>query len=358
LIFFLKKNTPMKFLNCQEFDAKFPITDLLGSGGYGKVFKSNNVAIKISNEFESMIREINIYNILDHECIIPVHGWTTDKESMKIAMSKGVNLLKSFKNGNITFEQIVYDTLSACAYFEAQSYFHGDITLENVVFHKGRAKFIDFGLTRKVHHGSKQADKNNLLMLFKFLLQNSDYKNNDLLAQKINVLKEENVRFSNVLQACFEVYDVYEWKQDLRVLGDFVQLSRETRDTCIALIKKLNPMCDVLFLFLYLVQKFQKNCSVLFDLAVNALMGTDAPSHDVEYHQNVLSIACTLQCNIITTTFWDVARNELDLLNGLQILLHGYNHAKLQKQTHLKFCKFISSCEFLSIYEWNYTKSP
>jgi serine/threonine protein kinase len=158
--------SPIPYYEWSEFEARFPRDpgdpdkSKLGSGSFGSVYSSGNVAIKEQGDdwdiSPSSIRELNAYASILHPCIVRPVAWSFRPKSAAhlyaktyIAISKGESIVTAFDQKKITIEEIVSDTLSALAYLNSIGLVHADMKPSNIIFHEGKAKLIDFGLCRR-----------------------------------------------------------------------------------------------------------------------------------------------------------------------------------------------------------------
>ena len=160
-----------------EFDdvlKSIKIGNILHKGVLSEVYEgfsytqNKRIAIKIfekkgktSKQRKMIEKEINIALKLNHPNIVKVHTVMEDKERVYIVMDYlGKYNLKSYSNKRLKEEKssfskeeiysITHDLVSSINYLHTMRYCHRHITLSNIMFYKGRAVLIDFGLALSV----------------------------------------------------------------------------------------------------------------------------------------------------------------------------------------------------------------
>lgn len=160
---------------------RFVLTELLGQGGMGSVFKAIDkikeeasdsnpyVAIKFLNEdfkrhpqsLISLQREAKKSQTLAHPNIVTVYDFDRDGDTVYMTMEHmdGEPLDKLIRNQNgVGFEidkalKILEDISQALAYAHKNNLVHSDLKPGNVfVTNDGNAKVLDFGIARAVKH--------------------------------------------------------------------------------------------------------------------------------------------------------------------------------------------------------------
>lgn len=141
----------IEYLEPKEFKERYPLGEEISHGGQAHVYESKNYAIKkfkAINPFELM-GELNFYSLCNHPCIMKPQSYTFDKIGY-IAMPLGINIIGAYKHRLISIEEIISDALSAINYMASIGIVHNDIKVSNLVYYKGKATFIDMGLSRKI----------------------------------------------------------------------------------------------------------------------------------------------------------------------------------------------------------------
>ena len=149
-----------------------PETDILGQGGFGKVYKvkiekefqneSKTYAIKIfpkeelkndEDKANSVLNEIKIHRSLVNEHICKYEHSFEDKDNVYIVMEYCpdgtlLNLLKKRKRlEEIEIRFYMYQVLKVLKYFRFQKLIHRDLTLKNIFLNNYKiVKISDFGL--------------------------------------------------------------------------------------------------------------------------------------------------------------------------------------------------------------------
>lgn len=146
----MTKSVP--FLPYEKFIKKYPVTSTeRKEGGYAEVFFGNNYAIKIyppDSSLTELSKELNIYNIAEHQCIVKPLAWTFEGAIGYLAMPKGKDLVEAYKDGDISLKRIIFDILSVVTYLNEATIAHKDIKTTNILYFKedNRCKLIDMGL--------------------------------------------------------------------------------------------------------------------------------------------------------------------------------------------------------------------
>ena len=146
----------IEYIPPELFLKRFPQGEVLGQGNDGEVFRSGDYAVKKATKIQvpnasvntEIIREMNFYASMFHPCIVRPVAWAYIDPFTYVVMPVGVNIIHAYKEGLITIEQIVSDTLSAIAYMNSLGIAHCDIKPSNMIFHDGHAKIIDMGFAR------------------------------------------------------------------------------------------------------------------------------------------------------------------------------------------------------------------
>lgn len=146
------------YLEPEIFSDRYPLDkDPLSEGTFGVIYASGNDHIvkkfKKDEEFRSLICEINGYSSNRHPCIMRPIAWTILDNIGFIVMPKGKDIGQAYRDGDISIEEIISDSLSAIADMNSRGYFHGDIKNANMVYHEGLCKIIDMGLVRLCIYG-------------------------------------------------------------------------------------------------------------------------------------------------------------------------------------------------------------
>jgi len=149
----------IKYIPYAVFAPKYRMSDLLGRGSFGEVYKSGtDYAIKIFRNkrgpepsLHELMTELNAYATHYHPCILRPIEWSYDfvRNQGYVVMPQGKPLREAYIGKLITIEQIISDTLSAIGYMNQNGYAHCDIKPDNMVYYNGLACIIDMGLFRK-----------------------------------------------------------------------------------------------------------------------------------------------------------------------------------------------------------------
>ena len=170
---------PFKYTKIQE----------LGSGGFSKVFRVQNLTtrevfackelpIKKINDLEKFKKEINIMSKCDHPNIIKLVEIYDDNRYIELIMEECVGgtlferLLKKMEEEDELFTEeesakIFKQIISAIAYCHSQGIAHRDLKMENVLFlyktEDSPVKIIDFGLSECVKILPNKDSKENII---------------------------------------------------------------------------------------------------------------------------------------------------------------------------------------------------
>jgi eukaryotic-like serine/threonine-protein kinase len=158
-----------QFLSIGRFFADYELLELLGSGGFGRVYRARHrttgatVAIKIlrpdrANDPDTLQRfqcEAEIARSLKHDNIVQIQtiGKYQDHHYLVMEFVDGVNL-QQFCRGlplsSLKSAQIMCGVASACSYAHANKIFHRDIKPGNILIENGthRPLITDFGLAK------------------------------------------------------------------------------------------------------------------------------------------------------------------------------------------------------------------
>ena len=159
-----------------------PVTDLLGKGGYGEVYKvkilknipnNSNYAIKIfekSNLYQDedksfrILNEIKIHRSLNHEHICKYEHSFEDKKNVYILMEYcEYGTLSSFLKTRVRFEEIeirfyMFQVLLVLKYFRKQKIIHRDLTLGNIFLKDYKTvKIGDFGFAYRDYENEEKS---------------------------------------------------------------------------------------------------------------------------------------------------------------------------------------------------------
>jgi serine/threonine protein kinase len=147
------KHKGVPYLPYDDFSLIYPQGDEIASGSYGTVYQVGSLyAVKEiwdKNALLLLAQELDIYARYNHPCIMKPLYWSINKDKAYLVMWQGKDLIKAYKDKDITMQQIISDTLSAFAFLNSQGIAHCDIKPRNMVLLDGVVKVIDFGLARR-----------------------------------------------------------------------------------------------------------------------------------------------------------------------------------------------------------------
>ena len=157
---------------------KYKIGEILGSGGYGTLFRARNirtneeVAVKvepINNNTKLLKNETKIYQYLNSFCqkgIPKVLWYGSDKVNYYMVMELLGSSLKEVKNSNI--ESICIQIINRLELIHSKQLIHRDVKPENFLFGISKNEdilyIIDFGFCKTyinngIHIQNKKRDK-------------------------------------------------------------------------------------------------------------------------------------------------------------------------------------------------------
>lgn len=220
----------IQYIPYSDFKKLYPLSSLpFKEGVYGKIFVIGNCVVKkFSPDYQlrEMTIELNMYAINVHPCIIKPLGWSSgDDFAGYIIMEKGIDICEAYLQNLITIEDIISDTLSAIAFMNLQGIFHGDIKPANMIFHEGKCKMIDLGLSRK---GILHNDKSWYII---DILYTENYRDPEYHHNQYNNIKCEiyslAASYMHILNSNPPLYGaLYTFEPDNLMLKDFVQQAK------------------------------------------------------------------------------------------------------------------------------------
>eukprot|EP01016_Furgasonia_blochmanni_P034583 TRINITY_DN3755_c0_g1_i11.p1 TRINITY_DN3755_c0_g1~~TRINITY_DN3755_c0_g1_i11.p1 ORF type:complete len:632 (+),score=113.56 TRINITY_DN3755_c0_g1_i11:321-2216(+) len=163
------------FCILHDFNKRYEIVKLIGKGAHAKVYLCLNqddekeYAVKVfnkkiisknSNSVPSLINEIKIMRMINHENIIKLYQVYETKDSIYLVMEllTGGNLLERMDSAGLPSEKelllIIYQLLKALTYLHSKGIMHRDLKLMNILFESNhdysRLKVVDLGLATLV----------------------------------------------------------------------------------------------------------------------------------------------------------------------------------------------------------------
>lgn len=147
-------NIIFPYISHETFCRDKRVWEMHDFGAYGTVYTVGSVIIKqISHDqFGSIskdaFKELIFYATLDHPCIMKPLAWSVCRRATYIMMPRGTPITDAYDRNLITQDALQCDLLSAVEYLNRNGVAHCDIKPNNIVFHNGRTKLIDFGLAR------------------------------------------------------------------------------------------------------------------------------------------------------------------------------------------------------------------
>ncbi len=123
----------------------FNKSDKINSGTQGTVYKSGNFAIKKITKLQYFVDEVVFGITINHPNILKLIAWSTDNKCYYICYPLGLDVKKMYNQNKISLDNIISHTLSAVFYLFKQEIYHGDMYIDNLIYHDERIKVIDFG---------------------------------------------------------------------------------------------------------------------------------------------------------------------------------------------------------------------
>lgn len=144
-----------------NIDNTHPGETYIGEGGYAKVSKSGEVALKRINwkHLESAVREFAFIKSCSHECIIKILDISAEPDDIVLTMKYYPAVLSTYTiRGLSDVISIAAGLISACKYIHQLGIIHGDIKCDNILVEHGSAPkpiLCDFGISlrtdEKIH---------------------------------------------------------------------------------------------------------------------------------------------------------------------------------------------------------------
>ena len=149
----LRYSDKILYLPYAEFIALYPFIkeDLLDEGSYGSVYSSKESVVKVYQEdylLHDFIVELDAYASNIHPCIIRPTAWSVNNNIAYLALPKGNDLMKAYKEKKISLKQIMHNATSAITFLNSKGVAHCDIKPNNLIYHEGKCKVIDLGLAK------------------------------------------------------------------------------------------------------------------------------------------------------------------------------------------------------------------
>lgn len=142
------------YLEIKDFLDKYPIenSNTLSSTN-ARIHYGEDYVVKEyyqHNRLSELVKELNVYNIAEHQCIVKPLAWSAENNIGYLAMPRGKDIKEAYEDGDITMRRIIFDTLSAVTYLNEATIVHGDIKHHNMLYYKedNRCKLIDMGLCK------------------------------------------------------------------------------------------------------------------------------------------------------------------------------------------------------------------
>lgn len=145
-----------EYIEYKKFLKKYPLLNVIQRGSQGKVYESTDdnvvkVSIKPWDELISFFLELNVYCAFRHPNLMSLLAYTLIEQGDEIhcllALPRGYPFFKSINEGLIDADRAIKDVLEGLACLHMGGFAHSDIKPSNIMFHDGRMKLIDFGIS-------------------------------------------------------------------------------------------------------------------------------------------------------------------------------------------------------------------
>lgn len=147
---------------------------MIDSGTYGEVFLADRgdgtIVVKRQKlqELASSLRELNVMSSYKHPNLVRFLGFIITQDILELDMEVGISLVKvrcldvdvELGPSSITMKSIADDIVEGVKYLHSVGILHNDIKPENVIIVDGKAKLIDFGISRSMILSSNTKERN------------------------------------------------------------------------------------------------------------------------------------------------------------------------------------------------------
>jgi serine/threonine protein kinase len=140
----------MSCVSYEEFKRLYPTEAVIASGGYGSVMSvvgKNYIYKKQLWDRQAFFRDIALMSQFSHPNIMKIEHIAFHDGYGYFSQERGESFIRAFDDRRISLQEVISDVMGAFAFLEKNNIFHGDLKHSNLVFHEGRAKLIDFGLS-------------------------------------------------------------------------------------------------------------------------------------------------------------------------------------------------------------------
>lgn len=135
-------------IGVDEFKAKYPQAELIKQGAYGKIYLSGDYIVKVQDMGAEFIKEVCILEQFKHPNICPIANIAFGIQYSYIALPKGQSVYEAYTNGEITIPEIITDILGGLNQLNSHGVVHADLKIQNCIYHEGRVKIIDLGISK------------------------------------------------------------------------------------------------------------------------------------------------------------------------------------------------------------------
>lgn len=136
-------------LTLKEFNLKYPNCEIIGKGNAGIVYRSGNHAIKKQWwSTQSFFTEYCILSQFQHPNICSMEDIIFHGGYAYMSLPLGETLFSAYYSKKISLREIITDIFSGMNFLNERGIAHCDLKIDNCIYHEGRVKIIDMGLSR------------------------------------------------------------------------------------------------------------------------------------------------------------------------------------------------------------------
>jgi hypothetical protein len=156
----------MTCLSYDEFKNLYPTETIIASGTYGVVVRTidrQHVYKKQSWHNKGFFNDLIMMTQFNHPNLMEALHICITRDFGYIAQPLGMSIRLALQTGRITLRELITDIYNAMVFLEVNGLAHCDLKPQNIVFHNGRAKVIDFGLSKTVEIVDRNGSLNTII---------------------------------------------------------------------------------------------------------------------------------------------------------------------------------------------------